>query len=184
MEKRDPLNVPVPAHVDKPPKIDQGKAKVLFGLLARNAARSVACAGARIPYVEFKRYMARGERQREGEFRDFYEAVLFWEAAAENVLLNVLWEDAVDKKNTASAKYLLERRFRRRWAPNVDPSRPIQAVPSPTDGHDLSAQLDASERLARIEALRAIASERQAKRLAGAEPLELEVAVIDSPEDT
>lgn len=186
MDARDPLEITppnLPANVDKPPKIDQAKAKVVFGLLARNASRSVACAGAKFPYAEFKRAMARGERQKEGEYRDFYEAVLYYEAAAENILLGVLWQDAVENKNVSTAKYLLERRFRRRWAPKMDATRTMPALQSPAEVQELSVQLDVDERLARIEALKALAADRQSKRLAAAKPAEpLEVAVVEPPE--
>jgi len=111
--------------------------------------------------------------------------VLYYEAAAENILLGVLWEDAVQNKNVGTAKYLLERRFRRRWAPRMDTSKTVPLLQSPAEAQEMAVQLDADERLARIEALKAIAADRQAKRLANAKPVEpLEVAVVEPPDQT
>ena len=168
---------------DKPPVIDSAKARVLFGLLAKNASRAMACHAAKIKYTEFKRYMERGERQKDGEYRRFYEEVLWHEAWGEHELLMVIQEDAVKHKNVASARYLLERRYRNRWAqlPTAKAGT-MPVLPSPTENVDTEIQLDVQERLARIEALKAIAAERQTKKLANAEPAEpLEVAVVEPP---
>lgn len=158
-------------------KIPEAKQRVLFGLLRRSAPRSTACRAVGLDYTTFRRYMDRGERQKEGEYREFYNNVVFAESMAEYELIGVIHTDAVENKNVASAKYLLERRHRQRWAPDAGRSTPtpLTALNTPQDA---GAALDAEDRLARIEALRVLAMSRSAKRLASAEPAE--VAVVDT----
>lgn len=157
------------------PAIDPLKARILFSLLRAGAPRMPAVRAARIDYTTFKRAMVRGEKQREGEFRTFYDEVLYNEAMSENELVLVLRADAVENKNVSTAKYLLERRRRSRWAVERYGTGNGFAPVADVAAQDAGVQLETEERLARIEALKALALQRQTRRLKDAEPLEIAV---------
>jgi hypothetical protein len=123
--------------------------------------------------------MARGEKQKEGEYREFYDEVMYQEALSETDLVFVLRADAIDNKNVGTAKYLLERRRRSRWAVERH-QRDGGLVPvADAASQDPNVQLETEERMARIEALKALALSRASRRLKAAEPLEVVVVEPD-----
>jgi len=62
------------------------------------------------------------------KYPEFNDAIELAEAAAEMELLNVPWEAATKDKNWRAALELMQRRFRKHWAPSSEKLPPTQPI--------------------------------------------------------
>lgn len=115
-----------------------------------------ACGMAGIHYATFRRWMVKGQKARDGQFREFRETIRYAEAQAETKLV-AAWQ-AHTPENWQAARDFLERRWPKRWARRdrkVD-ARPNKPTDQLTEGLDLTKLSD--EQLDQLESLLSICS--------------------------
>jgi len=74
-----------------------------------------ACASAGVDYATFRRWMQRGQKAKDGPYREFCDAILKAEAEAE-VRIVAQWQQQIPE-NWPAARDFLARRFPDRWGP-------------------------------------------------------------------
>jgi hypothetical protein len=112
-------------------KLDNDLIANLAGLIANGNYHAQACAMCRIGTTTFYRWLEKGEHERKGIYKDFWEAIKDAEARAEAVFIQQIVRD----DSWQSKAWLLERRFPERWGrkdrleANVNGSVQVQFVP-------------------------------------------------------
>ena len=103
----------------RPPSIDPRVEECILMALRRGSFPSTAAEAAGVPKQTFSDWMRKGARQRRGIYKEFYERVL--EAMAEGEIRALGKVQAAADRDWKAAAWLLERRFRARWARQTDP---------------------------------------------------------------
>ena len=103
----------------RPPSISPKVEKCILTALRRGSFLSTAAQAAGIPKQTAHDWMRRGARQRRGVFHEFYERAV--EAMAEGELRALEQVRAGADKDWKAGAWLLERRYRSRWARQVEP---------------------------------------------------------------
>ena len=140
----------------RPTKVTQVQERVVQAMRAGNYAEA-ACRAAGIGESTFYRWMRRGEREAEGPYRDFYDAVRRAEAEAEVHAVATVRKAMTESWQAAIA--YLERRHPERWRRQQRTELtgrnggPLRAK------HALNLQKLSDEELARLEEILSHASE-------------------------
>jgi hypothetical protein len=108
---------PQPNPVGRPSKLTATvQAKIITAILAGNYI-STACVYAGVDYTTHRKWMTKGERQKKGKYRDFFNAVTQAEAQCE-VATVANWMNSVPKEWEAAQKFLVHR-FPDKWGRRV-----------------------------------------------------------------
>ena len=122
MSESNPLNVP-DALKGRPDKLTPQRAKFIIQAVGETTPLEVACAAVSIRPRSLGRYRDRARKYladpvryaKYEKFYQFFQDVQQAQAMAELLLVNIIRGAA--KTSTADAKWLLERRFKKRWVP-------------------------------------------------------------------
>lgn len=102
----------------RPSKLTNEVTNQLVALLQQGHTVEIACTAVGIDDKTFHRWMNKGQKQREGPYRDFFEAIKPARAHAEVQLMDTLQKTALDpthKSGWKAAAWLLERLFPDRY---------------------------------------------------------------------
>lgn len=144
----------------RPSKLTAAVMKKIATTLKAGNYRVTAARAAGVSYESFALWFGKGKTARSGPMRDFYEAVIAAETAAETDMVKIITREArLDAKH---AKWFLSHRFRERWADNLSQGKIEVSGPN---GKPVQIEGARERLLARLDQL---AARRQSAKTEGA----------------